>query len=262
MKVTNYLILLLILALFSQNGYSQTETDKPSFVLVHGAWHGGWAWKNVKDNLSEKNYNVYTPTLSGLGEHQHNLNDSISLNTHILDIINLILMEDLHNVALVGHSYAGAVITGVADSIPERLNQLIYLDAMLVHNGESPITSEPMAEQLKKKKTLDKKQHFQPISSRYYGITDSTQVKRVDERLTPQPYRTFGQILKLNNDFGNGLPLVYIACINPQLEVLKPRSDKLKNNPSWKYLTLNTGHDAMITMPKELTELLLDLVEN
>lgn len=261
MKVTNYLILLLILTMFSQNGFSQTKTNKPTFVLVHGAWHGGWAWKNVKVNLLEKNYNVYTPTLSGLGEHQHNLNDSISLKTHILDIINLILMEDLHNVALVGHSYAGAVITAVADSIPDRLNQLIYLDAMLVHDGESPITSEPMAEQHKKKKTLAKKQHFQPISSRYFGITDSTQIKWVDERLTSQPYRTFGQILKLNNEFGNGIPLVYIACTNPQLEVLKPRSDKLKDDPKWKYFTLNTGHDAMIIMPKELTKLLLDIVE-
>src|SRR5690606_7865529 len=221
MKVTNYLILLVLVA-FSINTYAQNKDDKPTFILVHGAWHGGWAWKEVKANLSKENYTVYTPTLSGLGEHKHNLNDSISLKTHILDIINLILMEDLHNVALVGHSYAGAVITGVADSIPDRLNQLIYLDAMLVHDGESPITSEPIAEQHKKKKTLDKKQHFQPISSRYFGITDSIQIKWVDERLTPQPYKTFGQILQLKNEFGNGLPLVYIACTNPQLEVLKP----------------------------------------
>jgi len=261
MKVTNYLILLVLVA-FSINTYAQNKDDKPTFVLVHGAWHGGWAWKEVKANLSKENYTVYTPTLSGLGEHKHNLNDSISLKTHILDIINLILMEDLHNVALVGHSYAGAVITGVADSIPKRLNQLIYLDAMLVHDGESPITSEPLDEQLKKKKILGKKKHFQPISSRYFGITDSVQVKWVDERLTPQPYQTFGQTLHLNNDFGNGVPLVYIACVKPQLEVLKPRSDKLQNDSSWEYLTLHTGHDAMITMPDELTQMLLDLVQH
>jgi len=262
MKVTNYLILLIVLVAFSKNAYAQKTEDKPTLVLVHGAWHGGWAWKEVKANLSKENYTVYTPTLSGLGEHKHNLNDSITLKTHILDIINLIQIEDLNNVALVGHSYAGAVITGVADSIPQRLNQLIYLDAMLVYNGESPITSEPMDEQLKKKKTLEKKQHFQPITSRYFGITDSAQVKWVDERLTPQPYQSFGQTLHLKNDFGNGLPMAYIACTNPQLEVLKPRSDKLKDNPSWKYLTLPTGHDAMITMPNELTQMLLDLIGN
>lgn len=261
MKVTNYLFLLLLLVVFSNSAYAQSKSDKPTLVLVHGAWHGGWAWKEVKTTLSKKNYNVYTPTLSGLGQYNHNLNDHISLKTHILDIINLIIMEDLHNVALVGHSYAGAVITGVADSIPKRLNQLIYLDAMLVHNGESPMSSEPLDEQLKKKKTFDKKQHFQPISSRYFGITDSIQVKWVDQRLTPQPYNTFGEILHLNNDFGNGLPMTYIACINPQLEVLKPRSDKLHNDPKWKYLTLDTGHDAMITTPKKLSLMLLDLVE-
>ncbi|MGS2739163.1 alpha/beta hydrolase [Sinomicrobium sp. M5D2P17] len=259
MKNKTFLILILIFSM--QTLFAQLKNDKPTFVLVHGAWHGGWCWKNVKKNLVDKDYATYTPSLSGMGEHKHNLNDSISLKTHILDIINLILMEDLENVILVGHSYAGSVITGVADSIPERLNKLIYLDAMLVHDGESPITSEPESEQLKKRKIFKKKVHFQPISSTYFGISDTTQIVWVNKRLTPQPYMTFGQPLKLKHNFGNGVPMIYIACTNPQLSVLKDRSDKLKNDPAWNYLTLNTGHDAMITMPNELSLMLMELTE-
>ncbi|MHA7944889.1 alpha/beta hydrolase [Formosa sp. 3Alg 14/1] len=261
MKNTKKILLFLILTFAVQISSAQVKTEKPTFVLVHGAWHGGWCWKDVKDNLIEEKFTTYTPSLSGMGEHKHNLNDSISLRTHILDIINLIVLEDLQDVVLVGHSYAGSVITGVADSIPERLNKLIYLDAMLVHNGESPITSEPRAEQLKKKKIFDKNKHFDPISSTYFGVSDSLQVKWVNERLTAQPYMTFGQQLNLKHNFGNNLPMVYIACTNPQLLVLKDRSDKLKNNPQWTYLTLNTGHDAMITMPDELSEMLVKLAK-
>ncbi|MBL3659056.1 alpha/beta fold hydrolase [Fulvivirga sediminis] len=261
MKNTKRILLILILNFIFLASFAQLKSNKKNFVLVHGAWHGGWCWKEVKDNLIKQNFNTYTPSLSGMAEHKHNLNDSISLQTHILDIINLIIMEDLQDVVLVGHSYAGAVITGVADSIPERLSKLIYLDAMLVHNGESPITSEPNAEQLKKIKTFRNKEHFDPISSSYFGVSDRTQMKWVNERLTPQPYMTFGQILELDHEFGNGIPLVYIACINPQLSVLKNRSDKLKNEKSWTYLTLNTGHDAMITQPNELSAMLIELAE-
>ncbi|WP_051621219.1 alpha/beta hydrolase [Leeuwenhoekiella sp. MAR_2009_132] len=261
MKNTKRVLLFLILAFTVQINFAQSKSDDPTFVLIHGAWHGGWCWKDVKENLIKENFATYTPSLSGMGENRHNLNDSISLKTHILDIISLIVMEDLENVVLVGHSYAGSVITGVADSIPERLNKLIFLDAMLVHDGESPITSEPRSEQLKKKKIFDKKEHFDPISSTYFGVSDIEKVEWVNARLTPQPYMTFGQPLQLQHAFGNGLPMVYIACKNPQLSVLKDRSDKLKNEPGWKYLTLNTGHDAMITMPNELSVMLMELAK-
>lgn len=107
---------------------AQSNAEPPVFVLVHGAWHGGWCWQDVSRQMTAKGYRVYTPTLSGLGERKNVVNESINLDTHISDIINLIEMEDLHNVVLIGHSYAGAVIAGVADSIPARLNKLVFLD--------------------------------------------------------------------------------------------------------------------------------------
>ena len=108
-----------------------------TFVLVHGAWGGGWDWKHVDDLLTAGGNKVYRPTLTGLGEHSNVSNTNIDLDTHIQDIVNVILWENLHHVVLVGHSYGGMVITGVADRLPDRIQHLIYVDALLPRNGEN-----------------------------------------------------------------------------------------------------------------------------
>jgi pimeloyl-ACP methyl ester carboxylesterase len=229
------------------------------FVLVHGAWHGGWCWQKVSTQLRAAGNVVYTPTLSGLGEHKNTLNKEVDLNTHISDIVNLIIMEDLHNVVLVGHSYAGTVIAGVADRIPERLSKLVFLDAMIVENGQSPISVQPkeMAVKVAKSTEADHGLSIPAWPADVFGVTDAKDLKWTNERLTAQPYKTFTQKLVLKHPYGNGIPLTYIACVNPQMPVLKVFGDKAKNSPDWKYYTLNTGHDAMITMPDELSALLI-----
>ena len=113
---------------------------QPVLVSVHGAWAGGWQMQKVSPLLEAKGWKVYRPSLSGLGEHFNTARTDIGLATHIDDIVNLILFEDLHEVILLGHSYGGMVITGVADRIPERLSRLIYLDAFLPEDGESVMT--------------------------------------------------------------------------------------------------------------------------
>jgi len=118
-KIRRVFIGVVLSVLFLTDGYAQSQQTKaPVYVLVHGAWHGGWCWQRISSILRESGAIVYTPTLSGLGEHKNILSTAINLDTHISDIVNLIEMEDLHNVILVGHSYAGTVITGVADRIP------------------------------------------------------------------------------------------------------------------------------------------------
>ena len=246
------LTLAILISLGTQIASGQQHSEKPVFVLVHGAWHGGWCWQSVSENLREKDFTVYTPTLSGLGEHKNILNEKINLQTHIQDIVNLIEMEDLNNVVLVGHSYAGAVIAGVADMIPTRLKKLVFLDAMLVHNGESPHSLQPKDVQQIENKLIEGKQNLPPFPVSLFGITDSLQVRWVSERLTPQPFNTFAQKLILKHKYGNGLPLAYIACTNPWIPILKKMSKEAQNNPLWTYYTLNTGHDAMITVPNEL----------
>ena len=241
---------------------AQHQPGKPVFVLVHGAWHGGWCWQEVSQQLREKGFRVYTPTLSGLGEHKNVINENINLQTHITDIINFIEMEDLHNVVLVGHSYAGTVIAGVADSIPGRLNKLVFLDAMIVHNGESPISTQFKEVQAAMGEFVAKKQNIAPIiPAEEFGVTEKAKAKWVNERLTPQPFNTFAQRLTLKHTYGNNVPLVYISCTDKQLPIIKKMSKEAQNSSLWTYLELNTGHDAMVTVPVELSGLFTKLAE-
>ena len=106
-----------------------------TYVLVHGAWHGGWCWNRVAPLLRAKGHDVYTPTLTGLGERVHLASPEVDLSTHVTDVVNVIEFEDLRNVILMGHSYGGQVITGVAGVIPQRIAQLAYLDAVVPNDG-------------------------------------------------------------------------------------------------------------------------------
>src|SRR5690242_11549316 len=108
-----------------------------TYVLVHGAWHGSWCWKRVRKALQAQGHEVFTPTLTGLGERLHVLSPQVNLETHIDDVVNLIRREELSNVVLCGHSYGGAVVSGAADRAPERIGALVYLDAFLLDDGRS-----------------------------------------------------------------------------------------------------------------------------
>src|SRR5947209_17490274 len=108
-----------------------------SFVLVHGAWHGSWCWKRVRKALQAAGHEVFTPTLTGLGERSHLLSRDVNLETHIQDVVNLIKWEELTDIVLCGHSYGGCVISGVADRIPARIRALVYVDAFVLENGEN-----------------------------------------------------------------------------------------------------------------------------
>ena len=228
------------------------------YVLVHGAWHGGWCWQQVSARLRATGAVVYTPTLSGLGEHQNTLNADINLSTHIADIVNLLVEEDLHNVVLVGHSYAGAVITGVADQVPERLSQLVYLDALLLENGQNLVSMHTQAQQeaMEKAAASSNGLTLPVFSSQNFGVTVPADSKWVDARLTPQPYRCYKEPMKLTHPLGNHLPLAYIACTTPELAVLEQFAIRARTSKEWKYYELPTGHDAMISMPNELAAML------
>lgn len=167
-------------------------------------------------------------------------------------------MEDLHDVVLVGHSYAGTVIAGVADRIPERLSKLVFLDAMIVKNGQSAFSVQPKQTQdfILKEAEKDKNLTVPAFPPEAFGITNTKEIKWVKEKLTPQPYKTFTQPLILKHPFGNHLPLVYIACTNPEMAVLQKFSAETQNSKEWRHYKLHSGHDAMIIMPKELTSLL------
>ncbi len=178
------------------------QSVKPTFVLVHGAWGGGWDWKHVDDLLTADGYKVYRPTLTGLGEHSNLASTNIDLDTHIQDIVNVILWENLHDVVLVGHSYGGMVITGVADRIPDRIKHVIYVDALLPNNGEDV-------------NSIIAKNILKPIKDGF--IT----APWVMGNLPPphdvlMPANTFSEPITLTNqDVAIKLPTTYILTVDP-----------------------------------------------
>ena len=119
------------------------KNNKPHFLLIHGAWHGGWVWNEISEILRYQRYSVSTPTLTGLGEKKHLLSSKITIETFIEDVVNHIIFENLNNIILVGHSFAGSVISGVADRLKDRIQKLIYFDAMILIDGQKPFDITP-----------------------------------------------------------------------------------------------------------------------
>jgi pimeloyl-ACP methyl ester carboxylesterase len=234
-----------------------------TYVLVHGAWHGGWCWRKVTPLLRAEGHEVYAPTLTGLGERVHLATPEVGLDTHVQDVRNLLEYEDLSGVVLVGHSYGGFVIAGVAEQAPERLTHLVYLDAQVAHDGQAsndlvpPERRAVAAEAVRLRgegwrlpidigPTLDG-----------YGIVDPAERRWMAERLVPHPWKTGTDPLRLPTGRGQSLPRTFILCtrrVSPSLGAERARSE-----PGWRFRAIDTGHDAMVTAPRELADLLLEV---
>src|SRR3977135_4682179 len=122
---------------------AEAQTAQKTFVLVHGSWHGGWCWRRVADRLEKQGHKVFAPTLTGLGERAHLISAQVDINTHVTDIVSVIKFENLDNIVLVGHSYAGLIITGVAEKIGSAISSIVYLDAFLPENGDTLVGLSP-----------------------------------------------------------------------------------------------------------------------
>ena len=117
--------------------------DKLHFLLIHGSWHGGWIWNDLRKNLIEKGFDVSCPTLTGLGERKHLISKNITIDTFVQDIENHISFLDLENIVLVGHSFAGSIISGIADRMKSKIRLLIYFDSLILFDGETPFDTLP-----------------------------------------------------------------------------------------------------------------------
>jgi pimeloyl-ACP methyl ester carboxylesterase len=217
-------------------------------VIVHGAWGGGWAFKNVDSLLTEKGNTVYRPTLTGQGERVHLASTSIGLNTHITDVVNTILYEDLHDVILVGHSYGGMVVTGVADSIPERIQQLIYIDAFLPENGESLLTINKIS--------------LRNVNG--FVIPPWVAEGQKPPKDVPHPYKTLSDSIILKNPMRMKIPTTYILTVDkgkePKDDDFASQAERAKKK-GWKVLQLEADHNAQWSAPEELVEMLQGIAE-
>ncbi len=235
-----------------------------NYLLVHGAWHGGWCWKRVARLLRAAGHEVFTPTLTGLGEREHLLNADVELNTHIQDVIEVFKYEDLRDVILVGHSYGGMVISGVAESVAEYIAHLVYLDAFVPKDGQSLCdfqTPEEFARR-KEKTRMEGDGYKLPFSpTENFGITNEEDLAWVKPRLNPHPFKTMLNTVRLTNPKAAQIPRTYIYCNSPAIGPFGQFAERLRADESWQYRELATGHDAMITEPKQLAELLLEIGE-
>jgi len=230
-------------------------------VLVHGAWHGGWCWRRVADRLQQAGHRVSTPTLTGVSERRHLLRAEVDLETHIQDILGVLEAEELENVVLVGHSYAGLVISGVAARAPKRLRRLVYLDALLVEDGQSWAEAFPPEVSEARRKSVVMTGGVKTIPApdpAIYGFADPADTEWVHRRMTPHPFAPFEQKARWNGPLGNGLPKIYIDCTQPALAALGTMKDRYRGKPEWPFVELKTGHDAMVSAPEALTRLLLE----
>ena len=237
------------------------KNNKPHFVLVHGAWHGGWVWTEVAQSLIYQGYSVTCPTQTGLGERKHLLSSNITLDTFIEDIVNHIIFNNLDNVILVGHSFAGSTISGVADILKDRINRLIYFDAVILSDGQSPFDIAPpevVKERIMLAEKSEGKLSVPAPTPEAFGVFDIRKSIMLNKQLTPHPISTFQSQLKLKNEIGNGLPLSYIFCTNPVYESLESSREVVRKN-KWPIFELHAGHNAMYTHAKETLNLLMKI---
>jgi pimeloyl-ACP methyl ester carboxylesterase len=227
------------------------------FVLVHGAWHGGWCWQRVTPLLRAAGHEAHAPTLTGLGDRAHLAAAAIDLAAHIADIVAFLEMEDLRDVVLVGHSYGGAVITGVADRVPARLARLVHVDGFPLDHGKCMLdywTAEMRAGL--PARVRDGFIAATPLPA--FGVTRPEVLAWAEPRIRPQPLATFTQPLMLANG-ETALPRAYIRCTAPSRPALDQFTRRFRADPAWTYREIPCGHDCMIADPEGTAQLLLQL---
>ena len=229
-----------------------------TFVLVHGAWHGSWCWKRVRKAVQAQGHDVFTPTLTGVGERSHLLSPRVNLDTHIDDIVNLIRWEELSDVVLCGHSYGGCVISGVADRIPDRIGALVYLDAFVLEDGQSlhdTLLPSQRDLQLELARHHGEGWKVPPIPAEVFNVNAGDR-EWVNRQCTMQSLATFQQVLKLEGKVDAVKPATFILASGWNDSPFPVFYERAKAK-GWKTLTIPCGHDVMLDRPEELTNALI-----
>jgi pimeloyl-ACP methyl ester carboxylesterase len=244
-----------------------------TYVLVGGAWIGGWAWKGVARALRAQSHAVYPVTLTGLGEREHLASPAVNLETHITDVINVIAYEDLSDVVLVGHSYAGNVVGGVADRIPDRLSQVVYLDSGPLGNGAAHIDFYPPAvrEQLQQQVDESGEGWKLPFPG-FEQLAETASLAGLGEedrafmaaKVVAQPFNAYLQPFHLTSTYDGSYRRVAILCTEGGFSIEQFKGMVASGEPAfqpfaapdWQYHEIATGHWPMLSTPAELAALL------
>ena len=246
---------LLFLFLFIAFGFSlhaqQAPSAKPVYMIVHGAWGGSWAYRKVDSLMTERGCIVYRPALTGQGEKVHLASLQVGLNTHINDVVNQILYEDLHDVILIGHSYGGMVVTGVADSVPGRIRKLIYLDAFVPDNGESLMSIRGIPGE-----------SVNLIAPNGFVVPSWVQAGKLPPKDVPHPVKTWTDTLILRSAFRQKIPTTYIVTVEkgkkPENDDFASQAERARKK-EWPVLQLEADHNPQWSAPDALVEILMQV---
>ena len=232
-----------------------------TFVIAHGAWSSGWAWKKMRPLMRALGHDLFTPSYTGQGERVHLAHPGIDLDAHITDVLNLLHYEDLNEVILLGHSYGGMVATGVADRAPERLAQVIYLDAFVPRNGQSVLSLFPEeAPQRTLEAVRTQGDGWRIPANPMPPDTSPQDFEWATPKRVMQPARTFEQAITLTGA-AHRLPKTYIYCTRcGPGDVFRQFADRARTEPGWRYFEMDASHNPHITVPHELMRILQSLV--
>jgi pimeloyl-ACP methyl ester carboxylesterase len=230
-----------------------------TFVLVHGAWHGGWCWRRVSDLLERQGHKVFAPTLTGLGERSHLMRAGIDVSTHVTDVVNVLKWERLSGVVLCGHSYGGMVVSGVAEKAYSAIGSIVFLDAFVPENGDSmaALTSQAVRDNLKA--AGERGDLGVPARPAAAFLVNEKDQAWVDSLCGPQPIGTMTEKLALTGARERIAKKTYIragAYPNPGFDIAYAR---VKADPSWRTYEVPCGHDVMVDMPERLAEILVEV---
>lgn len=227
------------------------------FVMVHGAWGGGWSFGKVRRMLAARGHEVFTPTLTGLGERAHLAHDGIDLDAHIADVTGVLFAEDLRDVVLVGHSYGGMVVTGAADRARERIGRLVYLDAFVPKDGESVFDLNGTGERERMTKAAIAEGEGWKIPPNPTPPDVPPDIAAwAAERRKPQPLKTFEQPIRLSGDLSE-LKRSYIYCSRKGPgDVFRKYADALKGAKGWDFCEIDSGHTPNTSCPEALADML------
>ena len=233
-----------------------------TFLVCHGAWSAGWAWKKVHPLMAARGHRLVTPSYTGLGERAHLANPSIDLETHIQDILNVIKYEDLRDIVLVGHSFGSLIAGLVTDRIPERIAHLVIIDGGIPQDGQSifgRIPAEIVAKRQKLVQVVNGTEvlPFAPVGSLI--IDDPALAAWTHRQLTPHPLACYTKPIRLNHPAGNGRPMTYIACTKPRYPVSAGMHEKVQAMAHIRFRPIEAGHNCIISAPDLVAHELLEV---
>lgn len=240
-----------------------------NFVLVHGAWHGGWCWRRVVQALAVQGHRAHAVTLTGVGERAHLMSSAITLETHIGDVLQAIEAEELDDAVLAVHSYAGMIGTAIADRQPQRLKHLVYVDAVAPRPGESWSSTHASAtrEARLAAAAASPDYSFPAPDPSVFGLVGAD-LEWVRRRQTPHPGHTYQAALDFDAARVASVPRTFVDCTRPALGTIDAIRSRVRDPRYWdgawqggggvRLVELQTGHDAMVSAPADLTRILLE----